>query len=582
MRKLLQEKPWTIALLYFILTTLCITYPLIFHLSDYITGKGDELLIVWIMHWNIYALFHQPLHLFDANIFYPYHTTLAYSETFFTSTLIAAIPLLLCREPAMAFNSNLLFTLITVGFFTYLLVYSLTKNFFAGIISGTLLAFSTFTLTRIAIIHVIGIEWIPLALLFFIKFCKTYQAKYWVFFCVFFVLQLYNSFLPGYLIVFSVVCLILFTPQKKKLFQALLTKQCMIASLCTLIAILAVGLPFYAVSQEFHYTRDIRDAIQFANRPEYTFYPSSKTRLEGIIHNLLFQHDTGPYKYDGYLGFVLIVLTISLLFYSFVYPRKKIHKLFLPFLLIGAGSFLLSLGPAFQWGGHVIKKPFIIPLPYAIAYYVVPGFKGLRNSGRWEMLTVFALCVAAGLFLAKVYKGRPLWLVKTITVILCVLVLAEISFPLPYESIPTKEQFPQVYPYLASLPQKSSLIELPLYSWYMAPYSMNEFMREYYSTADFQPMVNGYSGFSPHEWERRSDEYMTEFPDDKTIGYLRSIHLDYIILHKKEYDTLEKNGYTILKKPAVTFTQVQQGLKKYRNIVFLKQFGDDYVYKITY
>lgn len=75
--------------IYFFTFTLIITYPLALNLGNLITGLGDELLISWIMSWNIHSLINNPLNIFNANIFYPYKGTLSFSDAFFTSSLIA-------------------------------------------------------------------------------------------------------------------------------------------------------------------------------------------------------------------------------------------------------------------------------------------------------------------------------------------------------------------------------------------------------------------------------------------------------------------------------------------------------------
>src|ERR671927_1722412 len=52
--------------------------------------NGDTLLIEWSLAWVAHQLPVDPLHLFDANIFYPAKHTLAFSEHLFTLALMAA------------------------------------------------------------------------------------------------------------------------------------------------------------------------------------------------------------------------------------------------------------------------------------------------------------------------------------------------------------------------------------------------------------------------------------------------------------------------------------------------------------
>src|SRR5579884_3539803 len=99
---------------FFLLATLLITYPLIFHLNDYLFGLDDELLITWIINWDIYSFTHNNFHIFQANMFYPYTNTLAYSDAFFTAAVLAFIPVKLTGNPAIAYNFNYLLTITTL------------------------------------------------------------------------------------------------------------------------------------------------------------------------------------------------------------------------------------------------------------------------------------------------------------------------------------------------------------------------------------------------------------------------------------------------------------------------------------
>src|SRR4051812_3079349 len=55
--------------------------------------NGDFILHEWIMAWVAHQIVTNPLHLFDANIFYPERYTLAYSDHLFVQSMMGA-PLL--------------------------------------------------------------------------------------------------------------------------------------------------------------------------------------------------------------------------------------------------------------------------------------------------------------------------------------------------------------------------------------------------------------------------------------------------------------------------------------------------------
>lgn len=84
--------------------------------------------------------------------------------------------------------------------------------------------------------------------------------------------------------------------------------------------------------------------------------------------------------------------------------------------------------------------------------------------------------------------------------------------------------------------------------------------------------MNGYSGFSPHEWELNTKFLTKEFPDKKTIQYLKQIKVDYIILHKADYDQL----------PGFSFENIIKNIKQFPELKFIKQFNNDYVYELSH
>jgi hypothetical protein len=66
---------------------------------------ADARLIIWILAWDVHALLTQPLHLFDANIFYPARGTLAGSEHLLASAVTLFGPTYLATgNPVLAAN----------------------------------------------------------------------------------------------------------------------------------------------------------------------------------------------------------------------------------------------------------------------------------------------------------------------------------------------------------------------------------------------------------------------------------------------------------------------------------------------
>src|SRR5919202_4905868 len=65
----------------FVCLTLLMTWPWALHLRDAIPDPGDPYVHAYFLWWDYHQTFHDPLHLFEATMFYPYHQTLAFSES---------------------------------------------------------------------------------------------------------------------------------------------------------------------------------------------------------------------------------------------------------------------------------------------------------------------------------------------------------------------------------------------------------------------------------------------------------------------------------------------------------------------
>jgi hypothetical protein len=145
------------------------TWPLILHMPSRIAPDlGDPVRTAWEVAWVGHAILDQPLHLFDANVFYPHQLSLAFSDS------------LLGYGPAGLFGSgtvaalvryNLLFlfawSLCFVG--AYLLARELGLGRLAASAAGAAFAYAPYRVTEAGHLHVISSGGIPLALFLLLR-----------------------------------------------------------------------------------------------------------------------------------------------------------------------------------------------------------------------------------------------------------------------------------------------------------------------------------------------------------------------------------------------------------------------------
>jgi len=133
---------WAAACLFVALTFL-LTYPLSITANRTLPSDDpDGHLFMWTLAWDAHAFIHQPLSIFDANIFYPNHNSLAYSENLIGSAVFAAPVLWLTGNPVLAVNVVSLLSCMLCGLGAYVLGRRVGLSAAGAVLTGLIFAFS--------------------------------------------------------------------------------------------------------------------------------------------------------------------------------------------------------------------------------------------------------------------------------------------------------------------------------------------------------------------------------------------------------------------------------------------------------
>ncbi len=153
-----------IVLLYASLTLL-FAYPLSLNMTTLRLPTGpDGDLCMWILGWDAHAFIHQPLSIFEANIYYPQHLTLAYAENLIGSALFAAPVVWLTGNLTLASNFIGLLSCVLCGLGAYVLARRVGVGVAGAVLSGLIFAFSPPRFFRIGQLHLAAVQWIPFGL----------------------------------------------------------------------------------------------------------------------------------------------------------------------------------------------------------------------------------------------------------------------------------------------------------------------------------------------------------------------------------------------------------------------------------
>jgi hypothetical protein len=207
------------------------------------------------------------------------------------------------------------------------------------------------------------------------------------------------------------------------------------------------------------------------------------------------------------------------------------------FAVLTLFAVVMSFGPEIHAKGRVVLDTNL----YALFYRFVPGFDGLRVPARFGMIVALGLSVLAGLGFAIATRGRSPSLPAV--AIAAVIVLESFAAPLPInESSPTyarpglallppfDRDPPPVYALVRSLPPGSAIIELPLGE----PAFDVRYM--FYSTRHWRPLVNGYTGGRPADYELLDQMLQDLFTrPERAWATLRQARPTHAIVHESYY-----------------------------------------------
>jgi hypothetical protein len=480
--------------------------------KDSLNENADAQLNEWILAWVEHQLPRDPRHLFDANIFYPAHDALAFSEPLIVPALMGAPIAWLGGSPVLVYNLVLIAGFTLTAFATCVLVEAWTGSTIAGLIAGSLFAFNTHTLTRLAHIQGIHLYGLPAraACSLTVSSATTPRLRAAALLAASLVLLAYTS---GYLIVFAAVMIAIaivtragdWWPRARRVVPALA-----LAGLAAGIAIVPIYLPYRRVEREQHMVRALDMTRDFSATPGG--YLASAARVHVSTWSGRFFKD--PVN-SFFPGFVILVLAVIALVASIrardddaALTRRRVVML----AAIGAAGFLLSLGmatPVYGW-----------------LFDVFPPMQGLRAAARFGNLFLLAVAVLGGIGAARILASdRARWHATAIGVVLLVLVNVE-SLRAPFTYTPFVG-IPDTYVLLAREPGPVVLVEQPFFPrWAIfqnGPYVLA-------STAHWRPLMNGYSGYTPDTYQPYADTFWY-FPEERAIDAMKQAGVTHVMVH---------------------------------------------------
>ena len=505
---------WVVPLLLVIALAVIHTWPLALAPGVHSRNdNGDAELNAWILAWVEHTLPRDPMHLFQANIFYPARDVLAFSEPLIVPAILGAPVAWLGGSPVLVYNVMVIGGFAFSALAGYVLMLRWTRDRMASLLAGTTFAFNTHTLTRLAHVQGLHLYGLPMALLATDRIITEGRARQGIWLAVWMIVLAYTS---GYLLVFAsiAVAIAMLVRMREWLprWRAVLTSLAVATGLAAL-AILPLWIPYQRAATEQGMVRSL-EAVA-----EYSATPKGYLAAAGTIHISTWSGRFFKNPVDSFFpGVVLIVLSLTAVVLALGGGANDEHTLtrrrVLMLIVIGAAGVLLSFGTATPVYGWI--------------YTIFPPMHGLRAAARFGNLFLLAMSVLAGFGLAQLRRRMPSLAAATIGIAAIVLANAE-ALRAPFEYRPFTG-IPRLYALLEDQPHVV-LAEVPFYPR-QAVFENAEYVLN--STAHWRPLMNGYSGYTPASYVDYANVFWY-FPRDYAIDAMKRAGVTHVMVHSDRF-----------------------------------------------
>jgi hypothetical protein len=467
---------------------------------------------LWQAAWVAHALSADPLNVYNANIFYPHHSTLAFSEPTLLAGVLGLPAFLLTHSPYATHN------LAVLGFFllAFLSAYALGRHLsdqeIPAIALGISYAFSPFMFARTAQLPMMGIFGLPLAALAVHRLVESPSMRTAAGVAIALFLQ---ALACGYYTVFALLLVgfgVLYfgmLPSQRR--NATYWWAVIAAAAMSIVCLLPLFWPHLQLARGQGFSRPIDEAVQYA--ADWRAWLASSAWAHRWMLPLL-----GRWNEVLFPGFIPVALgfvgaVIGLRGVAAVPERTPtLRAIAVFYVLLALFAIWLAFGPA---GGL-----------YAVLYNTVPVFSFIRAAGRFGIVATLAF--GALMALALTYLSRRSPAGRTAAIVATVLLTAEL-FSAPRAFSPALPVSP-VYRVLAK-EARGPVVEFPMFPRRLELNATYVLM----STAHWQPLVNGYGAFWPADLQQLAAD-TAGFPSADSLERLRRWGIRYIVVHPSLYE----------------------------------------------
>src|SRR5262245_41547182 len=591
----------------FVVIAVIFTWPMATQMSTTVADQGDPLHLSWVIDWDIHALTHSPLRIFDAPIFYPAKYPLAFSENLIGIAILCLPFRLFGLGPIAIYNVALLLGFALSAWAAYVLGWIITRRHVPSLVAGLLYGFAVYRWGHLSHLQVIWSPCAPLLLAAILAYRRDPRVRNAALVGASLVA---NAVMNLYLFLFCAVALALsliviaVSEKHDARFWLRLGAALAIAGM----AIAPVLMPYWIVAKEYRFQRFAGEALDSSATPRDWLIATGRSALYGPITDPKLRRN----ERELFPGMMLFFLGAgALMSVGFSLPRDRLKPVPTPKWLDIAivVLILMTYGAAiaervrYKWRGTTLIEfqgttilallltvaiivRLVLRYPRALAqsraplelwiaalwiaagfigslgmhtffhtflFEYVPGFRSTRVPARWAMIafTGLAAWAAAGMAQVKGWKAA----------LLCALALVDVWPRIRWEHALVE---PSEVDLWIRREKAGPLLMLPIDNEGL----MYETLLR--STAHHQPMFDGLSSFEPPLHRELRESAL----DDKALALLERDGCRYVIVRP------EWCGWRL----PVLLEQLRAHLDSGR-LAFVRRFdssgGGDWVFAVT-
>jgi hypothetical protein len=485
------------------------TWPLVLHPVSRLAapvGPGDPFLYLWVFGWVMGTILRSPLdvlngRVFNANIFYPAESTLAYSDHMILQS-VALTPIYAATgDVVLCYNVLLFASMVLSGVAMHAFVRGVTGSTAGAYLAGLAWAFWPYRFAHLVHIQLQALYFLPLAFLFLHRLMAGRRKRDASALGVVIGLQalssVYYAVIGGVGIAVAAVALAIGIGRWR---SSLIARRLVLAAVIGAAIVAPVAWVYWRVQRDAGFGRSLYEASRnAATLRSYVQVPAENVAYgrTGLLPSGMLEHAVFP-------GFAVLALAVV----GIVRGRRgDARPLVTAMLAVGTLAFVLSLGPDGLRGLYALFQRYLF------------GFQAIRAPARFAVLVMFALTTLAALGLRELTRNWP----KPRAWAYGLVLLAAIEWlnvPMPLDAAPPRQT--AVGEWLRREPGPGAVVYLPL------PLDVASTPAMVQSLEHRRPLINGYSGQRPEFYNALADSLGT-FPSDESLLALNETDARFLV-----------------------------------------------------